>query len=67
MKEKDLKNRDLSYSHTPDTWVWFSLGCGDILIAAIHHMMYCRPPGPLVSPHFGDFNLLPFSRSTNKT
>jgi hypothetical protein len=35
--------------------------------AAIRHMMYCRPPGPHVSPYFGYINLLPFSLSNKKT
>ncbi len=48
------------------TWEWFWLWCGDILNAAIHHMMYCRPPGPRFSPHFGNIDLLRFSFSNKK-
>jgi hypothetical protein len=32
--------------------------CGDISDAAIHHMMYCRTPGPPVFPHFGNIESL---------
>ncbi len=42
-----------------NTWEWSLQGYGDILNAAIHHMMYCRTPGPLVLPHFGNIDLLP--------
>ncbi len=48
------------------TWEWFWLRCGDISNAAIHHMMYRRPPGPHVSPHFVYINALPFSLSNEK-